>query len=207
MVRPSPPWCVERPVRRLVLFIPLVVLTAAPLRGRRQEAPPDLTAYRTELAFSARAGSWWWTSNSGQATTADEPEAFGLRMWIDPGGISASGCLWSIRDGEADAVVWIFHQGWDGAEGRPFYYQSHTSGQGTGMGHLTSREGDSTEMVQDFWWGGGVHQRTKHRIRRVDEDTYVGASQSWTDGDWRPGRTYTWERRGAEEPLPCGPRT
>lgn len=187
--------------RTLLLFVLAVVPTGA----RSQTALPELEAYRSDLEYSTRDGSWWWTSNVEQARSANEPEAFGMRTWNDAGGISASGCLWTIRDGRPDAVVWIFHQGWDGVEKRPFFYQSHATGQGTGMGRLTAREGDTTEMVQDFWWSNGAHQRTKHRSTRLDEDTYVGESLTWTDGQWRADRTYTWERRPTTSPLPCGP--
>jgi len=103
---------------------------------------------------------------------------------MDPGGISATGCFWTIREGRQDAIMWIFHPGWDGAEGQPFFYQSHATGLGTGMGHQTASEGDTTEMVQEFWWSNGVHERTKHRTRKLDDDTHVGESLAWTDGEW-----------------------
>ncbi len=187
--------------RSLLLFLFAVV----PQGARSQSTPPELEAYRADLQYATRDGTWWWTSNADQARSVNEPEAFGLRTWMDPGAISATGCLWTIREGQPDAVVWIFHQGWDGAENRPFFYQSHATGLGTGMGHGTAREGDTTEMVQEFWWSNGTRQRTKHRTRRLDQDTYVGESLQWTDGEWRADRTYTWERHAATSPLPCGP--
>ena len=189
-------------MRRLIV---LVLLAVVPGRAGGQVTPADLAAYLADLDYDAREGTWWWTSNAQQARSANEPEAFGLRTWIDPGGISATGCLWTIRGGRPDAVIWTFHQGWDGVEGRPFFYQSHATGLGTGMGHLIAREGDVTEMVQEFWWSNGAQQRTKHRTRRIDDDTYVGESMAWADGDWQADRTYTWERRPAPESLPCGP--
>ena len=189
-------------MRRTLL---LLLFAVVPTGARGQTASPELEAYRSDLEYSTRDGSWWWTSNAGQARSGGEPEAFGMRTWADHGGISATGCMWTIRNGRTDAVVWIFHQGWDGAEEQPFFYQSHATGQGTGMGHLTAREGDTTEMVQDFWWSNGVHQRMKHRSSRLNEDSYVGESLTWTDGAWRADRTYTWERRTATSPLPCDP--
>jgi len=189
-------------MRRLLL---LILFAVTPTRAEGQDSPPELAAYRSDLQYSTRDGTWWWTSNAGQARSGGEPDAFGMRTWMDPGGISATGCLWTIKEGRREAIIWIFHQGWDGAEGEPFFYQSHATGLGTGMGHQTARESDTTEMVQEFWWSNGVHQRTKHRTRKLDDDTYVGESLAWTDGEWRADRTYTWQRRPASTPLPCGP--
>lgn len=127
-----------------------------------------------------------------------------MRFWVEPGGLSAGGCLWSIEDGEPVAVHWRFYQGWDGARGRPFYYQAHTSGTITGMGYLTRREGRTTIMEQEFW-SEGTTQRIRHRTERSDADTHVTQSAVWSDGRWKPRRTYTWTRQ-TSGPTPCGPQ-
>lgn len=170
------------------------------------EAAARLEDYRAHLARMTRDGSWWWASNAAyrEADGAGAAHAFGVRFWPDPGGVSATGCLWSIVDEAPAAVFWTFHEGWDAAAGRAFVYQSHTSGAGAGMGYRLAPAGDTLVLEQDFRWSDGSTPRVRHEETWPDEDTHVGASLTWTDGRWTPSRSYTWERRRGGD-LPCGP--
>lgn len=192
-----------------------VLLTAGFLVPEREPSagqsgiPQDLEAYRTEAEALARDGSWWYASNEDylEADGENAPEAYGIRHWVQTGGLSGGGCLWSIRGGEPVAIHWWFHSGWDVAEGRPFHYQAHASGQGSGMGFGTVMEGDVSVMDQEFSWLGEEARavsQVRHRSRWLDADTRVSESFDRVDGEWIPRRTYTWDRR-VSGPIPCGP--
>ena len=89
---------------RAALLSLAVILTLIP----GPAAPQDSTgvdAYRAELrVLAGEEGSWWHASNAAYAE-ADGVDAYGTRFWVEPGGLSAGGCLWRIADGEADGVV------------------------------------------------------------------------------------------------------
>ncbi len=183
-------------------------LTAAVLvsAGPATAQPVGLERYREDLERRTRDGSWWWTSNEAYRDQdgAGAPEAYGMRLWTAPGGISATGCLWSIRDGQPAGVAWHFQQGWDGSQGRPFVYQAHSSGTGTGFGYVGALGDDTGTVEQDFWWTDGTTSQSRHEDSWINEDTRAGASLAWRDGAWEPNRTYTWERRRGGT-VPCGP--
>lgn len=167
----------------------------------------ELEAHRANLAALSRDGSWWHAGNAEylEADGDDAPDAYATRFWVEPGGISAGGCLWSIRDGHPVGVHWRFYTGWDEARGLPFFYQVHTSGTITGMGYLTERDGQTTVMEQQFKsTDGDAIERVRHRSDWPDADTQVTHSTVWSTGEWRPRRTYTWTRR-TSGPVPCGP--
>ncbi len=198
-------------VRTAVVVVALVLVAPGPAAAA-QLAPDSAVAarlddYRAHLQRMTRDGSWWWASNADYREADGEggPDAYGVRFWPDPGGLSATGCLWSIADGAASAVFWTFHEGWDAAAGRAFVYQSHTSGAGAGLGHRLAPVGDTLVMEQDFRWSDGSTPRVRHEETWPDEDTHIGASLTWTDGRWAPSRSYTWERRRGGD-VPCGPR-
>lgn len=166
--------------------------------------PDGLGEYRAELERQAAHGGWWWTSNADYREGEDDALAFGARHWIVEGGLSAAGCLWSLRPGGATAVHWRFYQGWDAARGAPFYYQVHVSGTGTGMGYQTDWGGAVTFLEQEFAWSDGSVERVRHRAEWPDDETHVTRTATWSGEGWTPNRTYTWIRR-SEGPMPCGP--
>lgn len=166
----------------------------------------SLEDYRAELEALSGDGSWWRASNAAYAAGDEDPDGYGTRFWVEPGGVSSGGCLWSIRDGKPVGVHWRFYQGWHGARGRPFYYQAHTSGTITGMGHLTERDGRATVMEQEFESTNGTSQRIRHRTEWTDADTYVTKSAIWSEEGWKPLRTYTWTRQTSGA-APCGPQS
>jgi hypothetical protein len=163
----------------------------------------DLDTYKAELSRLSGSGGWWLASNAEHAASDGGIDAYGVRHWIELGGMSAGGCLWSIRDGNAADVIWNFQQGWDGARGAPYYYQTHVSG-GTGMGAVTSASEDATVVEQEFWWPDGTRQRTRHTSRWLDRETHETRSATWTAGKWSPGRAYTWKLQPPDQ-APCGP--
>lgn len=167
-------------------------------------SPTPEEAYRADLAALARDGSWWVASNAEHAEE-EGIDAYGTRYWVEPGGLSSVGCLWSERDGEVVGVHWRFFQGWDGVEGRPLYYQTHTDGTITGFGRETWREGRAQAIEQTFRWSDGTLQRIAHRSEWTDDDTRVTESFALAEGRWRANRTYTWERRTSGAEPPCGP--
>lgn len=182
----------------------ILLASVAAWTTERQAGDDGLAAFRADLERLARDGSWWWASNEGKESRPDAPDAYGVRYWIEPGGVSASGCLWSIAGGAVAAVHWRFFQAWDAAEGKPFFYQSHTSGTLTGMGYLTSRDGLESVIEQRFVGPDGNLGRIRHRSTWPGEDTHVTESASWSDGEWTPQRSDTWERRTTDA-APCGP--
>ncbi len=203
-------------MRMPVTLLPLLVLIP-PLAGTERPTTPlairaaltdtiDLSRYRADLLRRTRDGSWWWTSNEAYREQDGEgsAEAYGMRFWLAPGAISAIGCLWSIHDGGLVEIAWHFQQGWDGTRGRPFVYQAHTSGTGSGFGYVGELTRKGGILDQDFWWTDGTTSRTRHDERWIDDDTRVGASLTWREGEWVPNRSYTWERRRGGN-VPCGP--
>lgn len=200
-----------RPHPRTLLLL-LVALPSLPC-GLRGQAPGPaaegreaggIDAYRAELERQAADGGWWWTSNAEYREGEDDAVAYGVRHWIVDGGISAAGCLWSIRAGGAAPVHWRFYQGWDAARGAPFYYQAHVSGTSTGMGYQTQWGGAATVLVQEFGRSDGSVERVRHRVEWRDAATHLTRSATWSGERWEPNRSYTWTRRAAG-PTPCGP--
>lgn len=194
-----------------LLFV-LALLPTLPVGAGGQDPPASegsaeptgLDAFRAELERQAADGGWWWTSNAEYREGEERAEAFGVRHWLEPGGISAAGCLWSIRAGGAIRVHWRFYQGWDAARGAPFYYQAHTSGTGTGMGYQAQWGGAATVLEQEFGRSDGSVERVRHRVEWRDEETHVTRSAVWSGEGWEPNRSYTWTRR-TSGPTPCGP--
>jgi len=192
-----------------VIFVLLLALPAGAggqdrAAGEGDPEPHGLEAYRAELRRQAADGGWWWTSNAEYREGEDDAVAYGVRHWIVDGGLSAAGCLWSIRAGGGTPVHWRFYQGWDAARGAPFYYQAHTSGAGTGMGYQAQWGGAATVLVQEFGRLDGSVERVRHRVEWRDESTHVTRSATRSGERWEPNRTYTWTRR-ASGPAPCGP--
>lgn len=192
-----------RTILHLLALWSLLVLPSDSVPQEQPEATDALEAFKTELLHRTRNGSWWYTSNAEYRASENDADGYGVRHWLAPGGLSAAGCLWSIRGG-AMTIVWTFYQGWDAAEGRPFVYQAHASGTGTGMGYEVVTEGGDTTVVQDFRWTDGTSQRVRHVSEWLDADTERSGSQMWEDGAWQPNRMYTWERR-TSGPVACGP--
>ena len=197
----------------LSVALAALLFAAPPASGQNRLAPDEASAaalddFRVHLERMSRDGSWWWTSNDAyrEADGAAGADAYGVRFWPDPGELSASGCLWAIREGSPPAVVWTFHEGWDPVAGRAFVYQSHTSGAGAGMGHRMEPSQGAGVVEQDFRWSDGSTQRIRHEVRWPDDDVHVGASLTWADGAWVADRSYTWERRSGGD-MPCGPVT
>lgn len=167
---------------------------------------PTLEEFKANLERMTRDGSWWFASNADYAQEDGEGafESYGVRNWVEQGGISAGGCLWGMREASEPVVFWRFYQGWDFARGEPFFYQAHTSGTISGMGG-PAPDGESDSMVQAFASAeaDGVN-RVRHDSEWLDDDTHVTYSADRVDGTWQPRRTYTWHRRTDGEP-PCGP--
>lgn len=194
--------------------IALLAVGLLPRASRSQNAPAtteqNLEAYRAEAEALSRDGSWWYASNEDymEADGQEAAQAYGIRHWIQPGGLSRGGCLWSIRDGEPPTVAWWFYTAWDVVESRPFVYQAHASGQGTGLGFGKEVDGDATIIDQELAWLGepGTVNTVRHRERWLDDDTRVSESFNRVDDGWVPRRTYTWERR-TDGPVPCGPES
>lgn len=189
--------------------VAVFLFAAAPPAGAQlapdAESAARLEEYRAHLARMTRDGSWWWASNADYRAADGEgaADAYGVRFRPDPGGLSATGCLWSIVDGAPAGVAWTFHEGWDPAAGRVFVYQSHTSGAGAGMGHRLTGDDGRPVLDQEFRWSDGSTQRVRHEDSWPDDDTHVGATFTWTGDAWTPGRSYTWERRTGGD-VPCG---
>jgi len=116
-----------------------------------------------------------------------------MSFTIQPGGVSATGCLWGERNGEVEGVFWRFFQGWDPVRGAGLVYQAHPTGI-IGIGHVEDRGDGEPELVQDFVGPDGTAFRTGHFERWDGPDRRVSRSVDFVDGAWQPRRSYAWVR-------------
>lgn len=155
-----------------------------------QSSPTDIEAWKEEL--QAITGGVWVASNAEYAE-ADGPDEYGMAFTLEPGGLSATGCLWGEREGELVAVFWRMFQAWDPTRNAGLFYQSHAAGI-VGIGHLEDRGQDEPDLVQDFRQPDGTMSRVGHFERWEGPDTRVSRSVDWTGAEWTPRREYTWRR-------------
>lgn len=158
----------------------------------------DIEAWKEEL--EAMGGGVWIASNADYAET-DGPDRYGMAFVVQPGGLSATGCLWGERDGELLAVFWRMFQGWDPTRNAGLFYQAHPAGI-IGIGYGRDRGADEPHVVQDFRQPDGTMSRVGHFERWDGPDTRISRSVDWSGGEWTPRREYTWVRvRGRESPC------
>ena len=168
--------------------------------------PPDRVAtnmmtldeWKAELARIV--GDAWVTANDAYRSETEPAVAYATAMRLQPGGLSASGCLWSIHADDSTAIQWSFFQAWDPTRERGMLYQSSAGGT-VGFGHFQRVEGEP-ELVQDFIGPGGTSFRAGHFETWEGDDTRISRSVN-RDGDvWAPRREYTWHR-DPDAPIPC----
>ncbi|MDX1396363.1 MAG: hypothetical protein R3195_18420 [Gemmatimonadota bacterium] len=146
------------------------------------------------------AGDAWITSNDAYRSETEPAVAYATAMRLQPGGLSATGCLWSIHADETTAIQWRFFQAWDPVRQTGMLYQSSAGGM-VGFGHFQQVEGEP-ELVQDFSGPGGTAFRAGHFETWDGDDTRISRSVN-RDGDvWAPRREYTWHR-DPDATIPC----
>ena len=145
-------------------------------------------------------GDAWITSNEAYVSEAEPAVAYGTAMRLQPGGLSATGCLWSIRPDDTSRIEWRFFQAWDPVREQGMLYQSSAGGM-VGFGHFQRVEGEP-DLVQDFNGPAGPSFRAGHYETWEGEGTRVSRSVNWDEGRWAPRREYIWHR-DPEAPIPC----
>ncbi|MEZ4416192.1 MAG: hypothetical protein R3E10_10645 [Gemmatimonadota bacterium] len=164
--------------------------------GERSSVPGPaatrtLEEHKAELA--ALSGGVWIASNADYREADGGMDEYGLAWSVQPGGVSASGCLWGLKGGEVTQVFWQFFQGWDPTREVAIVYQSHPAGL-IGIGTLEDRGEGEPELVQDFWTPGSGMARNGHFERWDGTDRRISQSVEWSDDRWVPRRSYTWVR-------------
>lgn len=183
-------------------LVPLGLYAGTDLSGHgaaTQEAA--IETWKEEL--EAMAGGVWIASNAdyAEADGAEGPDEYGMAFAVQPGGLSATGCLWGERDGELVAVYWRLFQGWDPTRNAGLFYQSHPAGI-VGIGYGEDGGPDEPHVVQDFRQPDGTMGRVGHFERWDGPDTRVSRSVDWSGTEWTPRRQYTWVRvRDRESPC------
>jgi len=184
-------------------LVPIVVLSVADapastrtVEGAAGRTPPpvqaagDIEEWKAEL--QRIAGGVWIASNAEYAGI-DGSDEYGMAFTVEPGGLSAAGCLWGEQDGELVAVFWRMFQAWDPTREAGFFYQSHPAGI-IGIGTLEDRGPDEPGLIQDFRQPDGTMGRTGHFERWDGPDRRVTRSVDWSGSEWTPRREYTWVR-------------
>jgi len=162
----------------------------APVADRAQSPSTGIEAWKEEL--EAITGGVWIASNAAYAE-ADGVDEYGMEFTLEPGGLSATGCLWGDREGELVAVFWRMFQAWDPTRNAGLFYQSHAAGI-VGMGYLEDRGPDEPHLVQDFRDPDGTMRRVGHFERWEGPDRRISRSVDWSGSEWTPRREYTWVR-------------
>jgi len=161
--------------------------------------PMDLAAWKEHLANMTDGA--WITSNAEYRDEDGALDAFGMDYTAHPGGLSATGCLWSEQEGQVVNVAWTFFMGWDPVEKAGLIYQSSGAGM-VAIGYLGDPSADAPSLVQELFLPDGSSSRVGHFEEMDGPDRRITRSVSWNGGEWAPRRSYTWIR-DRERVSPC----
>ncbi|HSR43251.1 MAG TPA: hypothetical protein VLL48_13780, partial [Longimicrobiales bacterium] len=95
-----------------LVVTPILVAGLAGLAGLAGGAEPSsadaptLEEFKANLERMTGDGSWWFASNADYVQEDGEGafESYGVRNWVEQGGISAGGCLWGMRESSEPVV-------------------------------------------------------------------------------------------------------
>lgn len=160
-----------------------------------------LTTYREHLA--SLTNGIWITSNASYRDEDGGIDEYGMAYTLQPSGVSATGCLWVIRDGQPDGIAWQFLLAWDPDRQAGMVYQSNAAGF-VAKGYMEARGPGEPELVQRLWAPDGTVTRIGHVERMDGTDRRVSQSLEWSYGSWSTRRSYTWVRE-RDRSGPCQP--
>jgi hypothetical protein len=153
-------------------------------------APPAW--FLVEIA-TLTAGTGVWVADNSKYKNENEPyDAYATEWKSAFDGMSMSGRLYGIIDGEEVAEFWQFRQYWHPGRKEAVVEQFGWGGT-VGIGTAWHEDG-TTKSDQSFYAVDGSVNRSGHASHFPDPNTHVTASFDIVDDEWQPRRVYTWTR-------------
>ncbi len=177
--------------RALPLLLALAVRPGS-LAAQSDDGPPAWM--KEHMAAMVTGDSLRWLTDNRQWQNSDEPFSdYGTRFYWGPNRLSIRGVLFGIHEGRETGAMWNYTLWWHPGERKVLLSQVGAGGA-YGVGEMRLRPDGVYETVQAFWGPDGTRTETQHEERHPDATTQVGLSSSMVDGEWKPGRTYTWHK-------------
>lgn len=185
--------------RLLALLLGLAPVPAALAAQAPEGAPAWLTEQMTTMVTG---DSLRWLTDNCRWQGPDEPfSAYGTRFWWGPGRLSLRGVLFAIRDGRETQPIWSFSLFWHPGERKVLLTQVGFHGV-YGAGEMRRRPDGSFETTQLFWSPDGTRSEIRHEDRFEGGTRHIGQSANLVNGEWKPGRSYTWIKEPSPDPDP-----
>lgn len=154
--------------------------------------------YAEHLDYMTRDGGRWVAENSEYQSEQETTDQYVIVFSPEFGGTSMSARLFGVTDGEESVDFWHFNGFWDPVAEEAMLMQTGWGG-GLGVGPTWQIDETTIRSEQVFSSPGGPVRTEAHIFINTGPDQHVTRTESRVgDGEWVPGRTYTWVREAAE---------
>ncbi len=154
------------------------------------DSPPAW--FREGLADLVRGSGRWLADNSAHVSPQEPWEAYGQEWSWGLGKRSVKGRLYAVKGGKEAGTIWEYHVYWHPGEGRAVVEQFGSDGS-FGRGYLSSDGNGGEWLDQTLHFMDGSTSRVGHQAK-LEGDTRVTQSLTWSDGKWEKRRYYSWRR-------------
>lgn len=176
---------------RLTLILPVLAIFLASAFAEEADTPSPPQWYLDDIEFLSRDGGRWIASNAEYKSESDPMDAYVIE-WEKGYAGSMTGRLFGLKGGEETGDFWQMRQYWDPGKGEAVLTQFGFGGA-VGIGRAWVEDGVN-KSAQTFYAPDGSVAMVGHEAHNPDENTHVSNSFNIVDGEWRPRRSYTWER-------------
>lgn len=175
--------------RRLFLWIALALIPA--VTGIAE--PPEPPAWFTDhIRFMA--GGTWLTDNEPYMGDDEPSVTYGTEWTLGIGDSHLRGRLFGVGADGGQTVFWEYQVFWHPGERTAMMLQFGAGGA-IGIGPLWRQKDGTIRSEMTFHYPGGVTMRIAHDLVESPPGTHITRSFHWNDGEWKPQRTYSWERQ------------
>lgn len=133
----------------------------------------------------------WVTDNKTYKNEKEPFDQYRMDWKWGVGKQSITGRLYGVINGKEQGTFWEFRQYWDFAKNKGIVVQY--GGDGTiGIGPIILKEGNQTEMTQEFISPNGTKNIHGHRSTLIKGKLTTSSFDIKPDKTWKKRRTYIW---------------
>lgn len=147
------------------------------------------------------AGDGVWVADNAAYQSKDEPaDQYEVTYVWGAGKRTASGTMRAITDGKRSRVIWDYRVFWDPGQ-KKVMLQQHGFWGSYGIGETRHIDAKTLRTEQTFYEPDGGKSRAAHDWILKGPRRHETRSFGLEKGEWKPGRSYLWERREVEKKV------
>ncbi|WP_316929927.1 VOC family protein [Aquimarina macrocephali] len=151
-----------------------------------QQKIPDWFVKNMEQSIGS-----WITDNETYKSKNEPFDQYGMDWEWGIGKQSITGKLYGLINGKKQGTFWEFRQYWDFFKSQGIVAQYGSDGT-VGIGPMTQKEGNQTEMIQEFISPNGSKNVHRHLSSLKEGELITTSFDIQSDKTWKKRRSYIW---------------